>query len=91
MNVAGHLPREFALFLCNFRDDGDGRDADGTHRMCAGAYARRQRSPCGGCEAEQDRPRLRDELLRQKRGPLRMDERAHRVRELKVNLLLEDR
>jgi len=56
-------PRELAVFMCDFRGMRDEADSV-VVGDCAGAYARRRRALCGSREDEEDRRRLRAELLR---------------------------
>ena len=70
-DAEGLAPREFALFLREFRPI-TGTTSDGVRSEvresavgCVGAYNRRQRPRCIGQEDEVDQLRLRDQLLRQ--------------------------
>jgi len=56
-------PSELAVFVCDFKGMRDVADS-AVVGACAGAYARRRRALCGGREDEEDRRRLRAELLR---------------------------
>ena len=56
-------PSELAVFVCDFKGLSGDADSD-VIGACAGAYARRGRVPCGSREDEEDRRRLRAELLR---------------------------
>ena len=51
------------MFVCDFKGMRDVADS-AVVGACAGAYARRRRALCGGREDEEDRRRLRAELLR---------------------------
>jgi len=60
---SGHEPNELAVFMCDFGSAAGAADWSPC-AGCVGMVARRVRRPCGGGRDEEDRRRLREELLR---------------------------